>query len=1469
MPSLPQRPSRKAMPGATQLKAAQFNALNSFHDDDDDEDVDIFQTRGGTIHRRPKVSKQSSPPQAAPSFKARRVHAPKGKRDGLETDFSSMLAKASNEDLKIEDEGGGGGGDTVGKYVRARQLLKRAAVSHEKEISNKEEGLIEARAAERHMDEMIRLSTNTGAPTLKNRTTRQMELKLRELTQRRDGAPPDKPATDVDNSVFRSYVAGEFVSVGENMTALPPELANTLTMQFGIQRIYMPRNSLTGFEAYHSHAKHLSAKNFLHVTEIDVQHNSKFVHLWDDIGSLASLTRINLAHSAVFELPPSFVWLTQLKYLDLTHCNFKYLPEKLGDLACLEYLNVQRNMLVELPPSFHQLKNLKSLDISNNGLAFLAIRPPAFGDDPVVVAAWETKVDPEDPQKVYYYNRVTKESRKAMPLCLKLRSIKIDSFATLEEGTESYNDRRAQLASQGVSEFDANLDPKTGSVFYNNRVNGATTWEMPRNMDTFGICGGLETLKINDNQLRDLPNSMSLLTCLRILEVKNNYLRKLPEGLGELCSLNSLRLSSNELQELPLSMSKLQKMVELVLTANQLTKLDPWVGDLKSLRQLFLGNNRLTALPYKLGYCTELTELQMYNNPLEDPPYDTVLAGSKQLLYVLRAKYLQATQGDTPGVLPHKFGIRDEKMELLPLFQRRMQQLIHKAKSTNELDLIQNGLKKIPESVAKLTDLKRLNITAQHLEGPECLPTFEQGMTQLHTLWIKRCELSEVDESIGVLRSLTDVDFSENNIQDISFKVFRHLKKLETINLCRNQLYNLPEEIGTIPMLKELNVDMNRIETLPESFTKLKGLTVFSCSMNKLREVPHKLGLLLNLRVLNLEGNQLYRLPEGMGQLHLQELKVSHNRLEIIRSDLLVPNLQTSIQILQLSNNNLLQLPAIFDGCANLKQLLIDYNPMISPPPELLQEDLETILNYCRLRSGRVKEVMKMLDNYGFETDQERFTPRARDVIIGSSGYLTPIDLKNVDDQLDGFCNGKFYENASTADEIIDKIDALRHQRQYIFFNLLFQQLLGVLRDEAIKDEIIFPRKRFSTNVLPSTLLRPWGRNGEMVFCYAVTLEALLKDSPPNKYVRRHRPSIWSLTKARLPVSVFDYTPEMMKDAISEFVGPYGKVAEIEDDVSFDHDEYVHEISGRERKKNPCILPALVVTRVIYTGSEARRRQEEDENLWQCFIDKEADVDGWLLSTIGKKRQNQEVKVRKRAITEGLRLIEDEEKECQDTVLGCKEAVELVAARREDFEAGKPFFDHRIDSVEDANNITEAAATALEEAEKALEEKSIIVAKFHSQLNMNRKQLMVWCERDIKMKYCHIAWDELLTQYRGESLAEGWRRPWDGIDGAKYDEWANLEEMYISGLARRPIKEQIIGDEDEEVDEFDWKGTDKMQNFDSEAYVRYLKEVRPNDLIDPWLEPPDESTMGEGEEGGEGDVDSDSEDGSEDETEDS
>lgn len=71
--------------------------------------------------------------------------------------------------------------------------------------------------------------------------------------------------------------------------------------------------------------------------------------------------------------------------------------------------------------------------------------------------------------------------------------------------------------------------------------------------------------------------------------------------------------------------------------------------------------------------------------------------------------------------------------------------------------------------------------------------------------------------------------------------------------------------------------------------------------------------------------------------------------------------------MLQLSNNNLLELPAIFDGCAKLKQLAIEYNPLRSPPAELLEEDLDTVLQYCRVRTSRFKEMSKLLKAFGFE----------------------------------------------------------------------------------------------------------------------------------------------------------------------------------------------------------------------------------------------------------------------------------------------------------------------------------------------------------------------------------------------------------------------------------------------------------------------------------------------------------------------
>jgi len=53
----------------------------------------------------------------------------------------------------------------------------------------------------------------------------------------------------------------------------------------------------------------------------------------------------------------------------------------------------------------------------------------------------------------------------------------------------------------------------------------------------------------------------------------------------------------------------------------------------------------------------------------------------------------------------------------------------------------------------------------------------------------------------------------------------------QVVNLCRNHLYALPEELGAVPYLKELHADMNRLDVLPESLTKLRGLEVPGLTM--------------------------------------------------------------------------------------------------------------------------------------------------------------------------------------------------------------------------------------------------------------------------------------------------------------------------------------------------------------------------------------------------------------------------------------------------------------------------------------------------------------------------------------------------------------------------------------------------------------------------------------------------------------
>jgi internalin A len=78
----------------------------------------------------------------------------------------------------------------------------------------------------------------------------------------------------------------------------------------------------------------------------------------------------------------------------------------------------------------------------------------------------------------------------------------------------------------------------------------------------------LQNLNVSNNQLTNLPESISQLTQLQNLNINDNQLSNLPESIGQLAKLQSLNVSNNELISLPESIKSLNFLEELYLHGN-------------------------------------------------------------------------------------------------------------------------------------------------------------------------------------------------------------------------------------------------------------------------------------------------------------------------------------------------------------------------------------------------------------------------------------------------------------------------------------------------------------------------------------------------------------------------------------------------------------------------------------------------------------------------------------------------------------------------------------------------------------------------------------------------------------------------------------------------------------------------------------------------------------------------------------
>jgi Leucine-rich repeat (LRR) protein len=215
---------------------------------------------------------------------------------------------------------------------------------------------------------------------------------------------------------------------------------------------------------------------------------------------------------------------------------------------------------------------------------------------------------------------------------------------------------------------------------------------------------------------------------------------------------------------------------------------------------------------------------------------------------------------------------------------------------------------------------------------------FFEDLTNLIVLNLSNNQLTELPESIGNLTHLQKLFLSNNHLAALPEEILS-LTYLRVLNLSTNNITTLPEGILSLTYLNKLNLGYNQLASLPTSIWNLTSLRALWLNYNRLISLPAEIGQLANLDYLNLSNNQLTSLPESIGDLSiLGSLNLSNNQLRSLPAS--IGNL-TNLESLYLANNHLTILQVIkirIMKLLNFRQVYISGLHSQTPTPQPNEE---------------------------------------------------------------------------------------------------------------------------------------------------------------------------------------------------------------------------------------------------------------------------------------------------------------------------------------------------------------------------------------------------------------------------------------------------------------------------------------------------------------------------------------------------
>ncbi|XP_067459788.1 toll-like receptor 7 [Thunnus thynnus] len=650
--------------------------------------------------------------------------------------------------------------------------------------------------------------------------------------------------------------------------------------------------------------------------------------------SLRNLRALYLDGNQLYEIPKGLPSNLMLLSLEVNHI-YKILKANLSNIRNVEMLYLGQNCYYRNPcnesyaiedGAFSQLNNLTLLSLKSNNLSFIPHQLPT------------------SLKELYLYNnnieKVTEKDFK--------------NLTNLEILDISGNCPRCYNAPFPCKPCPNNLPLQISKT-------------------AFKMLTKLKTLRLHSNSLTQVPSEwFTSTTELRVLDLSSNFLAReigvttFPKFLGKLEELDlsfnyelqrypqTLRLSCSFSSLVSLKILRLKGFVFQQLKAESIAPLKP----LQNLEVLDLGTNFI-----KMTNLSILMELKSFkiiclsDNKISSPSdgQDTVgFSGGEPLLWS-----------------PMSAATQYQNKEVREIHYFRYDEYARSCKyKDKELGVVTSFVNKECSQFGKTLDVSRNNIFFLHsrflnLRELRCLNLSGNAMSQ-----------SLNGSEFTYLTNLQYLDFSSNRLDLLYPTAFQELKNLVILDISNNNHYFESEGLThmlnftrNLKNLKVLLMNHNKISTSTNTEMESQSLERLEFRDNRL-DILWRDGdtryfnyfkKLLNLTVLDISHNNLNfiqdevisGLPDKLSDLYIKNNKLNSESFPWQKLQLL-----RSLQVLDLSGNNLIAVPRMLSSCTkSLKKLILHKNKILKLTPDFLKDAHN--LKYLDLSFNRIEHIEK------------------------------------------------------------------------------------------------------------------------------------------------------------------------------------------------------------------------------------------------------------------------------------------------------------------------------------------------------------------------------------------------------------------------------------------------------------------------------------------------------------------------------